>query len=675
MGDATRLSTKEASKPSEISALEKELRYRDFQISILKEKNNEKDVFISKIKSSLPWKALIQLRNVLRALKKFLGKLLFFKNTLLFLRPYLLKFFRAPKDTIAALKSDLGISSTTPNRFWESLKIEVGNIERYKKWQAINKSEARNFDSFATTPSISVILPISKSTEHTLQETIQLLQKQAYPNWRLYLIALASASPTPLEHLEQLQQKSSKISTCIFSKPNSIHEAINSALEAINDGYVIFLNPKDSLSEDCFFWLANSINQYPNAKLFYTDEDRLDTFGRRHAPYFKCELNYELLLTHNMLGQLTVYDISLLKELKGFNTNSDIDQNYDLVLRAVEKLKFKQIKHIPKVLVHCYSGSKLDTEASINTVQSHLDRTHQKGTVVANPEAENLNKIIFEVPSPLPLVSIIILTKDKAGLLKQCLRSILEKTSYTNYEIIIVDNGSEETETFELFEQYKQENISILSNNMPFNFSALNNRAVQQAKGELICLLNNDIEVLTPGWLEELVSFAIRPHIGCVGARLWYPDMRLQHGGILLGIGDNLSEHSHKYLNKGKPGYFGRAVTQQSLSAVTAACLVIRKSTYLKVNGLDESLRVAFNDIDFCLRVQKAGFRNVWTPFAELLHHESASRGNDFELEKQARFFEEKDLMQSRWGSQLSNDPAYSPNLTRNQEGWLYKTE
>jgi GT2 family glycosyltransferase len=291
--------------------------------------------------------------------------------------------------------------------------------------------------------------------------------------------------------------------------------------------------------------------------------------------------------------------------------------------------------------------------------------------VEAAPEAPALNRVRFACPAPQPLVSIIIPTKDRADLLDMCLQSLQDKTTYANYEVIIVDNGSVEPATQTLFDSLVGPRFRVVRDDSPFNYSALNNSAARLARGELLCLMNNDIEILTPGWLEEMVSFAMRADVGCVGARLWYPDGRLQHGGCIVGLG-GVAGHSHKYFPKGHPGYFRRAVLHQSFSAVTAACLLLRREIYEQVGGLDEQLVVAFNDVDFCLRVQAAGYRNVWTPYAEMNHHESASRGEEDNPEKIARFKREIDFIKARWGDTLLHDPAYSYNLTLDIEDFSY---
>ena len=278
-------------------------------------------------------------------------------------------------------------------------------------------------------------------------------------------------------------------------------------------------------------------------------------------------------------------------------------------------------------------------------------------------------RTIYTLPAAPPLVSLIIPTRNGLHLIRQCITSILEKTSYLNYEILIVDNNSDDEATLRYFEEVQADTrIRVIRDERPFNYSALNNNAVKMSRGDYVGLINNDIEVISPDWLEEMVGLAIQPNVGAVGARLWYPDDTLQHGGVIIGIG-GVAGHSHKFLARGVHGYFSRGELTQSLSAVTAACLIVRKSTFERVGGLDEvNLTVAFNDVDFCLKVREAGFRNVWTPFAELYHHESATRGHEDTRAKKARFESEVLYMIDKWKDYLTVDPAYNANLTLARE-------
>ena len=281
----------------------------------------------------------------------------------------------------------------------------------------------------------------------------------------------------------------------------------------------------------------------------------------------------------------------------------------------------------------------------------------------------NTYRLIYPVPDPAPLVSLLIPTRDECEILARCISSIVDKTTYSNYEILILDNQSRDPETLDyLFSIQQKENIRVIPYDYPFNFSAINNFGARQAKGEVLGLVNNDVEVISPDWLTEMVSHTIRPGTGCVGAKLYYPDGRIQHAGVILGIG-GVAGHSHKYFQKSSYGYFSRLLLTQNVSAVTAACLLVRKRIFDQVNGLDEkNLAIAFNDVDFCLKVREAGYRNVWTPYAELVHHESISRGGEDSAEKIDRFNRETQYMKRKWKNVLSQDPYYSPHLSREKE-------
>jgi len=354
-------------------------------------------------------------------------------------------------------------------------------------------------------------------------------------------------------------------------------------------------------------------------------------------------------------------------------------------LRFSEHINREQIIHIPRVLYHwrAIEGSTAtggDEKpyallAGIKAVEEHLARQNVEATVEQHPERDYA-RVRYHLPTPCPLVSLVIPTRNGLEVLKVCIDSILEKTTYPNYEIIIVDNGSDcqQTLTYLTNLQAQHDNVHVLRDDSPFNYSALNNKAVAEANGELVALVNNDVEVITPEWLTELVSRAIQPNVGAVGARLWYPDNTLQHGGVIMVGG--VAGHAHKHLPKGQPGYACRAIVAQNYSAVTAACLVVRKALFEQVGGLNEAdLTVAFNDIDFCLKLKHAGYDNVWTPFAELYHYESKTRGFEDTPEKQARFSKEVAYMQAKWKDILLNDPCYNPNLTMAREDFSLAEE
>jgi GT2 family glycosyltransferase len=519
-------------------------------------------------------------------------------------------------------------------------------------------------DDMTFRPKISIIMPVNDPPLGFIQEAIESIKAQLYPDWELCIAVDATVGKTTLSLLQGYGHQDSRIKV---TEPlhDGLSAAANHGLALASGDYAAFLGDVDLLPRQALFYIARAIAAHPEAAMIYSDEDKISDRGIRYAPWFKCDFNYELLLNQNRAGQLTVYRRDLINDLGGFRDGFEGAQDYDLALRALERINAAQVIHIPRILYHQRTRAG-QTAASIDAarraVAEHLARTG-RGAVEATPEAPQYNRVRYPLPSVLPLVSIIIPTRDRADLLGMCLDSLLAKTTYANYEIIIVDNGSVEASTQALFARLPKDRVSVIRDDAPFNYSRLNNLAVAQAKGNVICLMNNDIEILTPDWMEEMLSFASQSDIGCVGARLWFPDGRLQHAGVITGLG-GVAGHPNKYFPKGYAGYFGRAILTQSMSAVTAACLMIRRDLWNKVQGFDEDLAVAFNDVDFCLRVKAAGYRNVWTPHAEMNHHESASRGNETTPEKRQRYLEEIERMKSRWGDTLAGDPAYNPNLT-----------
>jgi glycosyltransferase involved in cell wall biosynthesis len=526
-------------------------------------------------------------------------------------------------------------------------------------------------------PLISVIMPVYNPEPRFLSAAIESVQNQLYPYWELCIADDASTNEKIRPLLESYASQDTRVKI-VFRKENGhISQASNSALALATGEFVALLDNDDLLPEHALFCVAQTINEHPDVGLIYSDEDKMTEAGERFAPYFKCELNYELLLAQNMICHLGVYRRDLIQSLDGFRVGFEGAQDYDLALRVLELLTEKQVKHIPQVLYHwratagstALAGDEKNyaADSGRNAVKEHLERCGLRAHVFPAPEAPAFNRVRFDLPDPAPLVSIVIPTRDRVDVLATCIRSIFDQTTYPSWEIILVDNGSIEEETLNFFAGLPKDRVHVVRDEAPFNFSALNNLGARNARGQILCLMNNDIEILTPDWLEEMVGFACRDEIGCVGARLWYPDGRLQHGGVVLGI-RGVAGHSHKNIQKNVPGYSGRGVLHQELSAVTAACMVVRRSVYEEVDGLDETLAVAFNDVDFCLRVRKAGYRNIWTPYAEMIHHESVSRGVEDSPEKVARFKREIQKMQLHWGDTLLNDPAYSPNLTLDHE-------
>ena len=539
------------------------------------------------------------------------------------------------------------------------------------------KASLEQINAWALSPKIALLMVVDNHPVNFLKESIESIQAQVYDNWELLVVDNASIDTNIRSLLEGYAQQDVRIKVSALSERSQGALALNGALEKASGPYVAIIRAVDLLPPHALFNIANAINQHPDAALIYTDEDKLTEQGVRYDPWFKTDLNYELLLAQNGFGDLAVYRRDLIAQVGGFRPGFGGVENYDLALRVIERVAPKQVIHIPRVLYHqrilkANTAPQIDIsgqDASLarKAITEHLARSGRGGHVSPAPEAPQFNRVRYPSPATLPLVSVIIPTRDRADLLGMCLDSLFDKTTYRQYEVIIVDNGSVEAATQALFNRLPGDKVTIIRDDAPFNYSRLNNLAVRQAKGSIVCLMNNDIEILSPDWMEEMLSFACQPDIGCVGARLWFPDGRLQHAGVVIGLG-GVAGHPNKYFPRGHRGYFGRAVLAQSFSAVTAACLMVRREAWEKVQGLDETLAIAFNDVDFCLRVNAAGYRNVWTPYAEMNHHESASRGNETSPEKLARYEQEISLMQTRWGDAMINDPAYNPNLTHRHD-------
>ena len=533
----------------------------------------------------------------------------------------------------------------------------------------------QKIEDLGITTTFSVVMPVYNPPLDYLRQAIESVQAQVYPHWEICIADDASPNAAVRELLTELAAQDPRIKLVFREKNGHISAATNSALEIATGDYIALMDNDDLLPPHALAYMALAAHQHPQAGLIYSDEDKVTEDNVRQAPYFKCQFNYELFLSQNMISHFGVYRRSVLEEIGGFRVGYEGAQDWDLALRVIEKVGPENIVHVPRVLYHwrIFPGSTAlaleekdyALKAQIESITSHLQRIGKPDTqVYPAPGIPGLLRIKHRLPDPLPLVSIVIPTRDRVELLSMCVNSILEKTAYPNYQIVVVDNGSTDEKALAYLDSIaKDERVKIIRADIPFNYSALNNLGVAQTDGEYLVLMNNDIEITQTDWLEEMLAFACQPDIGCVGAQLWYPNNILQHGGVVLGIG-GVASHAHKGIPRGNFGYFGRASAHQMFSAVTAACLMIRKSTYQAVDGFDETLKVAYNDVDFCLKVRAQGLRNLYNPFASFIHHESASRGSDQEGSNQQRLAAEAAIMKQRWGALIADDPAYSPNLT-----------
>ncbi len=541
-------------------------------------------------------------------------------------------------------------------------RLQRGDVQRIRK----------QIGQFEYLPLISVLLPVYNSDLRWLRRAILSVQKQLYPRWELCIVDDASTDRKLWPFLQRCARRDPRIKVMRRTENGHISAASNDALRLAKGDFVALLDHDDELAPTALYFMAVALNKNRDLQLLYSDEDKLDAQNRRSEPYFKSDWNPELFLAQNFISHLSVYRTELIRRLGGFRTGFEGSQDYDLTLRCVEQIRPKEIEHLPWALYHWRAGDQSTAssatakpyaqEAARRAVQEHLERTGIVGTVAPSYGVYLQTK--YALPTEHPLVSIIIPTRDQASRLKKCLDSVFDKTDYRPYEVIVLDNETYDSETLEfLAELTKREGIRVERIEGKFNYSRLNNRGVELSRGSFIALLNNDVEVINDDWLSEMVSRAMQPQVGMVGARLWYPNGTIQHGGVILGAG-GIAGHAHTGLRRGEPGYFARANLAQNVSAVTAACALVRREVYLQLGGFDEKLAVTFNDIDFCLRLREAGYWIVWTPHANLIHHESTSRGFDDSTPKQVRFLAEVDYMKAKWGDILQHDPFYNPNLS-----------
>lgn len=569
-----------------------------------------------------------------------------------------------------------GISHTIQRAKIEKLR----NQASYPNWLARNEvldieAMTQEIATFHYQPKISIAMPVYNVEEKWLRLCIDSILNQVYTNWELCMADDASTDPNVKKILTEYQQLDERIRVVFREQNGHISEATNSALAIATGEFVALLDNDDELAINAFYEVVKVLNENPELDLIYSDEDKIDMDGNRSDPAFKPDWSPDLLLGTNYISHLGVYRRSILEEIGGFRKGYEGSQDYDLVLRFTEKTTKERITHIPKVLYYwrmlptstaVEQGSKgYAFEAGLRAVQDALVRRGINGHAT-HGAANGLYDVYYDIESE-KLVSIIIPTKNGYKDVQRCVSSIIEKTTYQNYEIIMADNGSTDPKMHELYAEFEQQlpgRFFVESIDIPFNFSTINNRAAKKAHGEYLLFLNNDTEVITENWLTLMVSFAQQERIGCVGAKLLYPNNTVQHAGVILGLG-GVAGHGHYGYPHGDLGYFGRLAINVNYSAVTAACLLMKKADFDAVGGFEEAFTVAFNDVDLCLKVQALGRDNVWLHEAELYHFESQTRGYDDKGKKKKRFEQEKVMMEEKWGPLIENDPFYNPNLTR----------
>ena len=521
-------------------------------------------------------------------------------------------------------------------------------------------------------PRVSIVLPVCDPPVQLLRECLDSVRAQDYANWQLCICDDASTRDDVRALLKREAANDARIRLVTRRARGHVSLATNEAVAVADGEWLVFLDHDDLLHPDALGEMVRATRMFPRARLVYTDEDKVDERGMRFDPNFKPAWNIDLLRSQNYICHCVMLDAALFRSVGGLRTGVEGAQDHDLLLRCAEVLDDAEVVHVPKVLYHWrhHAGSTAAglankayaTEAGRRAVEEHYARIGRAGTTEVLPSGYYRHR--QRRPMPAPRVTLVIPTRDRLDLLRACIDSVLQHTDYPAYDILVVDNGSTCPDTLAYLQRRTEEGrIRVLPFSAPFNFSLLVNRGVAQCETPLVCLLNNDIVVTRGDWLDELVLHGCRREVGAVGALLRYPSGTLQHAGVVVGFG-GVAGHAFVHAPADHPGYLGRALVTQNYSVVTAACLLVRRDVFNAVGGFDESLAVAFNDVDFCLRVRDSGWLNVWTPFADLIHAESASRGSDVAPERQARFLHEISVMRRRWGSALDCDPAYNPNLS-----------
>ncbi len=550
----------------------------------------------------------------------------------------------------------------------------------YQKWiirhlPGNKELEKQRREKFDYQPKISIVVPLYKTPEKYLLQLVESVKAQTYPNWELCL-SDGSGENSPLtSFLKSLEAGDERIKVAYNEQALQISENTNAGIEIATGAYIAFADHDDELTPHALFECVKALNKDRKIRLIYSDEDKMSMDGHKFfQPHFKPDYNPDLLCTVNYICHLFVVQREILDQVGAFRKEFDGAQDYDFIFRCVEAVDPSEIYHVTKILYHwrCHEDSTAENpesktyafEAGKRAIEEHYHRTGIRAEVYQG-EFLGLYRTRF-LRDYDPLISIIIPNKDHIEDLKRCMDSIDQKSSYKNYEYIIVENNSTDEKTFQYYKNLEEENpkAHVVYWDKEFNYSAINNYGATFAKGEYILLLNNDTEIINETCLEELLGYCMRSDVGAVGARMYYEDDTIQHAGVVIGFG-GIAGHCFVLQPRGTTGYCHRIICAQDYSAVTAACMLVKKSAFDEVGGLTEELAVAFNDIDFCMKLREAGYLIVYNPYAELYHYESKSRGLEDTPEKVARFNKEMQIFERRWPDILRNgDPYYNPNLT-----------
>ncbi|MDD3192691.1 MAG: glycosyltransferase [Oscillospiraceae bacterium] len=592
-------------------------------------------------------------------------------------------FLKSHKATMLIGKAVKGVLRDGPAYTWKRVKRRIAQDKKGKEFGKFDAKElvAQRKAVFPRQVKFSILVPLYNTPENFLKEMIASVQAQTYPDWELCL-----ADGSDNEHAQvgqivaRLQQSDARIKYQKLEKNLGISGNTNACIQMATGNYIALFDHDDLLHPSVLYEDMRAICEQ-GADFIYTDEVIFQgTLKNIVNTHFKPDFAIDNLRANNYICHFTVFQKELLDKVGLFRSECDGSQDFDMVLRLTEQAQ--KIVHIPKALYFWrshpqsvasdISAKPYVIEAAKKAVRDHLQRVGLQGEVT-DSKALSIYRIQYEIEGE-PLVSILIPNKDHVDELKKCILSIRSKTTYSNYEIIVIENNSSEPRTFDYYKTIeKNSKIRVVTWDGPFNYSAINNFGIQFANGSYFLLLNNDTEVISADWIQEMLMYAQRSDVGAVGAKLYYPNETIQHGGVLLGLG-GCAGHLGCDQPRDDYGYMGRLIYASNVSAVTAACMMVRKDVWEQANGLDESFEVAFNDVDFCLRLRKLGYLIVFTPFAELYHYESKSRKRDDTPEKRARFVGEVGRFQTRWAKELeAGDPYYNPNFSMDNPNFSVK--
>lgn len=561
---------------------------------------------------------------------------------------------------------------------------EVRTYEAFRRSYFPDKKELnrQRKEQFVYEPLFSIVVPLYKTPLPYLEDLIRSIQAQTYRKWELYLSDGSGKESSLKEVLRNYARKEKRIHIIENDCRLNISDNTNRALEQADGDYVVFVDHDDTLAPDALYECVKVLNREPDAEVIYTDSDKLSENGKRYSePCFKPDFNLDLLRCQNYICHLTVIQKRFLDKVGYLNSDYSGVQDYDHILRCVERTN--RIVHIPKILYHwrmCPGSVAVDTDNKPYTYelfQKILREHYERMGIQAEVKAvfPGVVRTVYQLPYE-PLVSVIIANKDHRDDLMRCVESLEQESEYKNLEILIVENNSVSEEIFAYYDQVQRQydNVRVLRYEKEFNYADIQNYAAVRAKGDYLLLLNNDTWLERPESIREMLGYCMRDEVGIVGAKLLYPDDTIQHAGVIVGLG-GVADHAFTGMDKDEPGYCCRALCAQEYSAVTAACLMVKKSVYNAVGGMDVELKVAFNDVDFCLRVKEAGHKIIYNPFAVWYHDESKTRGAEDTPEKIERFRGEIEYFQRRWADFLyKGDPAYNPNLALDRHDFALKS-